>query len=156
MAYTYEFPRPSVTATTILFSHSLIGLTVAVGRRTMNTNAYPGALCFPGGFLDQDERAEVAAQRELKEEMNVDLPLNQFRLFAQYSDPKLDPRTHVVSLFFFVEVDKGIKLTAGDDLISASWVGVRPILNGEIAMAFNHADALKDAVTAFDNHRIAR
>lgn len=156
MVYTYDFPRPSVAASVAVLCPSKTGLTVAVGRRTMNTNAFPGALCLPGGFLDKDEQAIHAAQRELQEEMNLRIELDDLRLFAEYSDPKLDPRTHVVSLFYFTEMSSGVKLKAGDDLVEASWISVKSILSGEVKLAFNHAEALADAYMAYNDYCIVR
>ena len=66
---------------------------VLVGRR----NA-PHGWALPGGFVDRGEKVEDAAVREIKEETGLDVSLEQ--LLGIYSDPRRDPRQHVVSVVY--------------------------------------------------------
>jgi len=58
----------------------------------------PVGLALPGGFVEVGESVERALLREMKEETG--LKVVALRLFGVYSDPKRDPRFHVVSLVF--------------------------------------------------------
>jgi 8-oxo-dGTP diphosphatase len=71
----------------------------------------PLGLAIPGGFVDIGETVEAAARREMKEELNVDLKTLQF--LGVYSDPKRDPRKHVVSVAYVAIITE--EPVAGDD-----------------------------------------
>jgi len=68
-------------------------------------------LALPGGFVEVGETVESAVLREIKEETGLDAKIN--RLFGVYSDPKRDPRFHVVSVVFVCDAEGEPK--AGDD-----------------------------------------
>ncbi len=71
----------------------------------------PEGLALPGGFVEVGETVESAVLREIKEETALDAKIN--RLFGVYSDPKRDPRFHVVSVVFVCDAEGEPK--AGDD-----------------------------------------
>jgi len=71
----------------------------------------PEGLALPGGFVEVGETVESAVLRELKEETGLDAKIN--KLFGVYSDPKRDPRFHVVSVVFVCDAEGEPK--AGDD-----------------------------------------
>ncbi|MFN3813796.1 MAG: NUDIX domain-containing protein [Aquificaceae bacterium] len=71
----------------------------------------PYGFALPGGFVEIGERVEQALTRETKEETGLDVSIK--RLFGVYSDPKRDPRFHVVSLVFLTDATG--KPKAGDD-----------------------------------------
>src|SRR5688572_25091969 len=58
----------------------------------------PPGWALPGGFVDVGESLETAAVREAKEETGLDVALEL--LLGCYSDPKRDPREHVVSAVY--------------------------------------------------------
>ncbi len=81
---------------------------------------FQGQYALPGGFIDYGETTEQAAARELLEETG--LVAKKLSLIGVYSDPARDPRGHVVSIAYLVEVvDYNVK--AGDDAASAEFVG---------------------------------
>lgn len=47
---------------------------------------YPGCWGFFGGHLEVDETPEVAVVREILEEINYAVPINQMTLFGNYGD----------------------------------------------------------------------
>ncbi len=58
----------------------------------------PKGLALPGGFVEVGETVEEAVVREIKEEVNLDFEIE--RVLGVFSDPKRDPRFHVVSVVF--------------------------------------------------------
>ena len=59
---------------------------------------FMGYWAIPGGFLEQGkETLEEAAVRELFEETNLRTGISELVLIGVYSDPKRDPRGHVIS-----------------------------------------------------------
>src|SRR5262245_22944104 len=55
-------------------------------------------LALPGGFVNEGERVEDAAKREAREETSLDIELRD--ILGVYSDPKRDPRGHIMSTVF--------------------------------------------------------
>lgn len=139
MPFTYAYARPAVTADSIVFGRTNKGLQVLLIRR----NHYPfeGCWAFPGGFVDVGETVEVAAARELEEETGIrGIHLMQFHT---YSDPKRDPREHVVTVVFWGLTDAAShRPEAGDDAREVAWFPV----DDPPAMAFDHADILAAAL----------
>jgi len=71
----------------------------------------PVGLALPGGFVEVGESVEDAAVREIKEETGLDVRLSH--LLGVYSDPRRDPRFHVVSVVFVGDAEGEPK--AGSD-----------------------------------------
>lgn len=99
---------------------------------------YEGRWALPGGFVEYGERVEEAAVREAKEETGLNIELK--KIVGIYSDPKRDPRGHVVSICFLAE-STGDKLAAGSDAAEARVFKKIPWRK----LAFDHAKMLKDA-----------
>ncbi|MBI2449955.1 MAG: NUDIX hydrolase [Candidatus Nealsonbacteria bacterium] len=68
---------------------------------------YPfiGYWVIPGGHVEYGETVEEAVKREMKEELGISVRIK--KLIGVYSDPKRDPRYHVVSMVFLLERTKG-------------------------------------------------
>ncbi len=71
----------------------------------------PVGLALPGGFVEVGESVESAAVKEMREETGLEVKLS--RLLGVYSDPKRDPRFHVVSVVFVGDAEGEPK--AGSD-----------------------------------------
>ncbi len=67
---------------------------------------------LPGGFVDYGETTEHALMREMKEEIGVTVKIR--KLAGVMSDPKRDPRYHIISIVYIADI---ISWTpkAGDD-----------------------------------------
>ena len=65
--YSYRYPRPAVTADTLVFSADRKEI-LLIRRKN---DPYKGCWAFPGGFLNMDETLEQCARRELMEETTV-------------------------------------------------------------------------------------
>ena len=70
---------------------------------TRGRDPFKGCHAFPGGFVDEGEDPKGAVLRELKEECCVDGTKPE--LITVAGDPKRDPRCHVVSIVYAVDVD---------------------------------------------------
>lgn len=97
----------------------------------------PYGWAIPGGFMDVGERLEVAAIREAKEE--VCLEVNLKALLGMYSDPKRDERGHTVTAVYIAEAMG--KPKAADD---AKTVAIFDIDKLPDELAFDHAQVLED------------
>lgn len=153
--FTYEYPRPAVTADVVLFTLQGADLAVLLIRRARAP--FKGAWALPGGFVDKDEPLERAAARELAEETGVTgIVLEQL---AAFGDPGRDPRGHTVSVAFFSFVAAERHLVrAGDDASEAAWVPLTKLTasaprstrkrssrrtNDDYALAFDHAAVIQ-------------
>jgi 8-oxo-dGTP diphosphatase len=103
-----------------------------------------GSWALPGGFVEVGETVEQACLRELREETDVDASIAE--LVGVYSDPSRDPRGHIVSCTFRVEVaySQGRSPRAGDDAADVAWFDV----HDPPPLAFDHGEILADALAA--------
>jgi 8-oxo-dGTP diphosphatase len=99
----------------------------------------PKGFAIPGGFVNEGEPVELAAIREMKEEIGIDVVLTD--LLYVYSDPSRDPRHHTLTTVFVgrprnrKDVPK-----AGDDAKALRVVDpAKPP-----KLAFDHAKILED------------
>ena len=101
---------------------------------------YKGCWALPGGFVEYGETVEQAAVREAKEETGLDVEL--VALVGVYSDPRRDPRGHVVSVAFLARA-RGGELRAASD---AREVRAFPVDQLPERLAFDHSTILRDAL----------
>jgi len=94
-----RYKNPALTADVIIEKNGKILLV----RR--NKKPFVGKLDTPGGFVNYGETVEHAAIREAKEETGLDVKLVD--ILGVYSDPKRDPRKHVVTVMFIGKILRG-------------------------------------------------
>lgn len=63
----------------------------------------------------------------MKEEMNVDIPLNKAKLFGVYSDPQRDARRHTISIVYVLDIPEETIAHAGDDAAKVTRVHISEI-----------------------------
>jgi 8-oxo-dGTP diphosphatase len=142
MPYCYDWPRPAVTSDVCALSRDPAGEWHVLLIRRANP-PFAGMNALPGGFLDVGREDVLAcARRELKEETGIEAP-EQMHLLGVWSDPRRDPRGHVVTPVWLALFDwPPPRPTAGDDAAAARWLPVRQAA----PLAFDHADMLKQAL----------
>ena len=75
---------------------------------TRGRDPFKGHYAFPGGFVDYGEDPETACVRELKEECMIEGQRPELVCVAGH--PERDPRGHVVSIVYHVQVDPSGKV----------------------------------------------
>ncbi len=103
---TKPYKLPSVAVDGILIVNDNITL---VKRKN---EPFKGYLALPGGFVEYGETLESAVVREVFEETGIKTRVK--RLLNVYSDPGRDPRGHVISAVYVLEMIEG-SFKAGDD-----------------------------------------
>lgn len=137
--YTYEYPRPSMTADCVIFGFDGEQLKVLLIER--GVEPFKGSWALPGGFMKMDETIEQCAIRELREETNIsDVYLEQFKVFSGITR---DPRGRVVTVAFIALVrPSDYKVIGGDDASNALWFNARQLP----PLAFDHYEIIDCAI----------
>jgi 8-oxo-dGTP diphosphatase len=104
---------------------------------------FKGYLALPGGFVNEGEKVEDAAKREVKEETSIDIYLTD--ILGVYSDPNRDPRGWIMSTVFIGELASSndtIDAKAQDDAEEIEWIPLNEIDNR--IFGFDHRKILLD------------
>ena len=131
--------NPTPTVDTIIQKDSKVLL---IKRKK---DPYKEKMVLPGGFINEGERVEDAAIREVKEETSLDVELDD--ILGVYSDPSRDPRGHIMSTVFIGKIsDKSGKNEpiAGDDAAAIKWVDLASI--EKESLGFDHKKILMDYI----------
>ncbi len=137
MRYCYDYPRPMVTVDILLLRGKPSNPEVLLIRRA--NPPFAGYWALPGGFVDENEGLETAAQRELEEETGLTgVPLRQLGAFG---DPGRDPRGHTITIVYgaVIEPESASAVRAGDDARQASWFPLQALP----PLAFDHQHLIK-------------
>jgi 8-oxo-dGTP diphosphatase len=116
---TYEYPRPGLTVDVVALRGAADEREVLLVCR--GQDPYAGRWALPGGFVDELERLEHAARRELAEETGLatEAPMRQVGTFG---DPGRDPRGWTVGVAFLLELGESRpEVRGGDDAAEAAW-----------------------------------
>jgi len=140
MSYTYEYPRPAVTADIVVFTVRENQLDVLLIQR--KEAPFAGMWALPGGFVNMNEPLEDAAQRELEEETG--LKEGYLEQLYTYGDPDRDPRGRVITVAYFALIAAGASFQpeGGSDASRADWHSVNELPS----LAFDHAEIIAYAV----------
>ena len=112
---------------------------------TRGHDPFAGKLAFPGGFVIYGEDPVHGCIRELKEE--TDLDGKDIELLTVRGDPKRDPRRHVVTIVYIVNVDPDSKPKGGDDAKDAQFYDLKNIIETQKNnMSFDHYSIIEELV----------
>lgn len=139
---TYEFPRPGLTADTVVVRGDGAAREILLVRRANEPHA--GRWALPGGYVEELEPLEVAARRELVEETG--LVVGRMRQVGVFGDPGRDPRGWTVTVAFLARADADATPIPGDDAAEAAWFAVSELP----PLAFDHADIVRAALRGLD------
>lgn len=139
MPYTYKYPRPMVTADTVVFGVRGDALELLLVER--KHEPFAGHWALPGGFVDMDEDLEDAARRELAEETRLTgLRLGQFGAFGT---PGRDPRGRTITAAYMaLTVSAAHEPKGGDDAAHARWHPMADLP----PLAFDHGGIITYAI----------
>ncbi len=139
MPYTYEYPRPSVSADVVVVDLEKRSLLLIQRKK----DPFAGCWALPGGFMDMDESAADAAIRELEEETG--LVVSSVQQIGSYSAVDRDPRGRVVTVAFYTTASESDEFAAADDAEDAKWFPVDELPD----LAFDHSEILADCFAKY-------
>lgn len=136
--YSYEYPRPMLTADCVVVNPDGEVLLVRRGN-----DPFRGCWALPGGFMEMDETIECCAVRELQEETGLTVAVADLHLVGIYSTPGRDPRGRTVTAAYkiYIAHDLTASAVAGDDAAELRWWPLAALP----PLAFDHADIIADA-----------
>ncbi|MBO2522621.1 MAG: NUDIX hydrolase [Bacteroidetes bacterium] len=142
MAFTYDYPRPAVTADCVVIAKENEPKVLLIRR---GNEPFKGCWAFPGGFMNMEETTEQCAVRELEEETG--LKVTEIKQIGAYSKVDRDPRGRTVTVAYLVVIDKTEAVKGGDDAAKAQWFPI----SGLPKLAFDHEEIMKDAKRLFES-----
>ena len=154
MAYTYEYPRPAVTADCVVITKEtepkvlLIERGDALELRSLATEGtqepFKGCWALPGGSMNMDETTEQCAFRELEEETG--LKIGEVHQIGAYSRVDRDPRGRTITVAYLAVVDAPIAVIGQDDAAKAQWFPLSALPE----LAFDHDEIMRDAIKKYE------
>ena len=150
-----QYERPSVTVDMVAYCFVEGKIKLLLIRR--KAHPYQNCLALVGGFMDKGEDAAHACQREVKEEINLELPLEKIEQLVTVSTPGRDPRGWTVTIAHLVYLpSRALDLAkAGDDakevvLVDVDFHTGKCYLDGkelvEKDFAFDHAAIIQESI----------
>jgi 8-oxo-dGTP diphosphatase len=135
--FTYEWPRPAVTADIVLITLEPQPRVLLIKRKG---EPFAGTWALPGGYVEEMEPLRDAARRELKEEAGLEgIELEQLHAFG---DPGRDPRGWTITVAFLARVHPHLLTPkAGDDAEAVEWFALDKLPK----LAFDHAEIIERA-----------
>ena len=100
---------------------------------------YKGKWALPGGFVEYGEKVEDTAAREVYEETGLKTKIRD--IIGIYSDPNRDPRGHIVTIVYLLDIQGG-KLIGSDDASDAKFFDLKNLPD----LSFDHDTIIKDVI----------
>ncbi|ADX67481.1 NUDIX hydrolase [Weeksella virosa] len=138
----YDYHRLHCSQCDFVYFHNVATATAIIIRRgnellfcVRNKEPMLGKLDLPGGFVDPKESAEEGAQRELKEELNLDIPVENLRYYRSQPNKYLykDVEYRTCDLAFIANFPENAALNLEDNEIqSIRWIAMQDVNLQEI------------------------
>jgi len=142
---TWSPPEVLVTVDLVILTLRQQKLCVLLIER--GVDPYRGAWALPGGFLNNvDEDLLKAAQRELREEADLEAEKLHLEQLGTYGSPGRDPRGRVISVAYLAIAPNLPEPVAGTDAARAEWESVEDVLSGKVELAFDHHLIVSDGI----------
>ena len=150
-----QYEKPSVTVDMVAYCFVEGKIKLFLIRR--KAHPFQNCLALVGGFMDKGEDAAHACQREVKEEINLELPLEKIEQLVTVSTPGRDPRGWTVTIAHLVYLpSRALDLVqAGDDakevvLVDVDFHTGKCYLDGkeleEKDFAFDHLSIIQESI----------
>jgi 8-oxo-dGTP diphosphatase len=140
-SYSYDYPRPAFACDTVVFAGPADARKVLLVKR--GAEPFAGCWALPGGFIDEGERPEDAARRELAEETGL-IWEGALTPVGAFGDPGRDPRGWNVSAVYVADIGLDTPtVVGGDDAADARWCFSDDL---PAKMAFDHAEIVAAAL----------
>ena len=141
----YEYARPAFTCDALVVAGERPHRRVLLVRR--GAEPFAGLWAIPGGFVDEGERPEDAARRELAEETGLVLE-GELVPVGTFGDPGRDPRGWTVTAVYVAYVAGSAPTVAGgDDAADAAWFAEDDL---PTPLAFDHEAVVAAALARLD------
>ena len=115
------YEKPSVTVDMVAYCFVEGKIKLFLIRR--KAHPFQNCLALVGGFIDKGEDAAHACQREVKEEINLDLPLEKIEQLVTVSTPGRDPRGWTVTIAHLVYLpSRALDLVQAGDAAKKSFL----------------------------------
>lgn len=114
---------------------------ILLQKRSMNKRFNPGKWGLCAGHVDSGESLEEAAIREIKEEIGLDVSVNDLCTFTEREINIREKNSHI-SYFYYVNTDKKVEefVIQEEELSEVKWFNVdyliELILNGDTSTVF--------------------
>ncbi|MBN2697700.1 MAG: NUDIX hydrolase [Bacteroidales bacterium] len=136
--YTYDYPRPAVTADIAVLRVTDTPEILLIKRKF---EPFRDMWALPGGFMNMDETLEETAHRELKEETGI--RAGELMKFDTYDKPGRDPRGRTITqVFVLIWNEEMGEPAAADDAAEIQWFP----LNEPPELAFDHGVIIRDVI----------
>lgn len=132
-----SYKIPSITTDGIILKDKQILL---IKRKN---EPFKGKWALPGGFVEYGEKTEDAVIREVSEETGLKTKIRT--LAGVYSDPNRDPRGHIITIIYVLDIVEG-NVKAGDDASDVKFFDVHQLP----ALATDHNKIINDVIKRFE------
>lgn len=141
--YTYDYPRPSVTADVAVLRLLEVPEILLVQRKDP---PHKDMWALPGGFMEMEETLEEAARRELLEETGINA--GELIRYDTYDKPGRDPRGRTITqVFVMIWKEEMGTPEAGSDAEKLAWYGLTELPE----LAFDHNLIIRDVINMMKN-----
>jgi 8-oxo-dGTP diphosphatase len=113
---------------------------ILLEKRDSKVLTYPNTWCLPGGMADYGEHIEMTAEREIKEELGVNIKIIRKSSNVYENLPNKENRFHSVDIPFYAKIIKGVP-KAGDETSKVRWF--KPSDIRKMKLAYTHKETLK-------------